>query len=126
MCSESAAVVWWWAARADAGWCRSGEANLFRLQIVLLERLGDGLRVRLHQVDQLGELVGGTARLRLAEPSVEGVRVAAREVAVVEPREEDRLGCGFVAIASVHVAPRISAPRRRAPIAVRRLAPVVG
>ena len=89
--------------RAGAGWWRGGEARLFCLEPVLLERLGDGLRVLLHQVDQLGELVGGV-RAR-AEPRFEGVRAAAREVAVVELRKVDRLGEGFVAAGFIHVAP---------------------
>ena len=47
------AVVVGWAG----GWVvRRREAHLRRLEEVLLERLGDGCSVRLHQRDQLGEL----------------------------------------------------------------------
>ena len=114
----------------SGGWLgRRREAHLRRLDEVLLERFGDGRRVRLHQRNQLGELVVldlATATAR-AEPRVEGVRGAAREVAVAEPREEDRAREGLVAVARVHVAPRISAPAGRvAPHAIRLLARVVG
>ena len=123
------AVVVGWAG----GWVgRRREAHLRRLEEVLLERLGDGCSVRLHQRDQLGELVGhaDVAAADVAagvKPTVEGVRGAAREVAVGEPREEDRVGDGLVAVVLVDVAPLISAPAGRvAPHAVRLLARVVG
>ena len=112
------------------GWAKVG-GHLLCLDEVLLERLGDGRRVRLHQPDQVGELVHhhlATAALAAArEPRLEGVRGATREVAVGEPRKEDRVGGRLVAVGTVHVAPRISAPAGRvAPHAVRLLGRVVG
>ena len=54
-----------------------GEAHRLRLDEVLLERVGDRLRVRLHQRDEVGERVDHAAAADAAagaKPTVEGVQ----------------------------------------------------